>query len=102
MWFWKLDFIFVVQLYRRKRCSPAEGGGCLLPGNPCISLNSFTAYGLFWVKGEDLRIAYNAGCPTVGIFIGGNVRVQKKVCLWLTVLQITSINSASLISMGYT
>lgn len=73
----------------------------MLPGNPWIPLNSFTAYSAVCLKGEDLRTGYSAGSPTVGIFIGGNVKVQKKVCLRLTLLQITSINSASLISAGY-
>lgn len=73
----------------------------MLPGNPGIPLNSFTAYSAVWLKGEDLRIGYNAGSSTAGTFIGGNVTVQKKVCLRLTFLQITSINSASLISVGY-
>ena len=36
----------------------------------------------------------------MGIFIGGNVTVQNKVCLWFTLLEKTGINSASLISMG--
>lgn len=50
----------------------------MLPGNPWIPLNSFTAYSAVCLKGEDLRTGYNAGSPTVGIFIGGNVNSTKE------------------------
>lgn len=100
-WFWKLVFIFVLQPYRSKQCSPARRVNACLWEIPGFLLNSFTAYGLFFLKGEYLRIGYKAGCPTMGIFIDGNVTVQKKFFLWLTLLQIMNIKSSSLISMGY-
>lgn len=68
------------------------------------SLAFFKLFHSLWVvflKGEYLRIGYKAGCPTMGIFIDGNVTVQKKFCLWLALLQIMSIKSFSVISMGY-